>query len=149
MTRGARSNSWRRRLRRRWCLLRRIRDVKVLGDQLGTTALHLAVHVSNVVLSECPWTRSLTAHARIHLTHQMEYFTYLPHTFRVSCRISDLNSLQTNYLISFGVFFFNTRETLYKHGKNVQTLHILLPPHLLSLPGQNKRWKCWKQGCTF
>lgn len=25
---------------------RRIRDVKVLGDELGTAALHLAVHVS-------------------------------------------------------------------------------------------------------
>lgn len=74
---------------------RRIRDAKVLGDESGTTALHLAVHVSNVVLSECPWTRSLTAHARFHLTHRIEYFTYSPHTFHMCCRISDLNSLQT------------------------------------------------------
>lgn len=52
---------------------KRIRDVKVLGDELGTTALPLAVHVSNVAFSECPWTRSLTAHARFHLTHQIFY----------------------------------------------------------------------------
>lgn len=77
---------------------RRIRDVKVLGEELGTPALHLALHVSNVVLSKCPWTRLLTAHAHFYLTHRMEYFTYPPRTFHMSCRISDLNSLQNNHL---------------------------------------------------
>lgn len=93
---------------------RRIRDVKVLGDELGAAALHLAAHVSNVVLSKCPWTRSLTAHARFHLTHQMEYFTYPLHSFHMSCHMS--HSLQIKISIN---------------------MEILLPAHSLSLPGQN------------
>lgn len=114
---------------------RRIRDVKVLGDELGTTALHLPVHVSNVVLSNKITDSACT------LSPDTPDGIFHIFTTHISHVLQDFRpKFSANQLPCEDVF--NARETSYTHGKSVQTLHILLPPHLLSLPGQNKCWKC-------